>query len=277
MVSSAAIHCIAPLFVPGDRPDRFPKAAASGADGIIIDLEDAVTPAAKTRARDAIAAAQLSADIPAFIRINPRNTPWHSQDLALVAALPGIGIMLPKVESAAEVEAVYQSAGADHPIIALIESAAGIANVRAIAVVPGVNRLAFGTIDYCADLGCAAVRDALLFPRTELVLASRLAGLAAPLDGITSDLEHPDTCTEEARYGAALGFGGKLCIHPSQIAPVMTGFMPTQEELAWARRIIALKSNGPATIDGQMVDKAVVRRARGVIDRHRQLARIATG
>ena len=275
LVTASPGYSFAPLFVPGDRPDRFPKAAASGADGIIIDLEDAVTPAAKTRARDAVAAADLPADIVTFIRINPRHTPWYAEDLALVATLPGVGIMLPKVESTAQIEAALRSAGTGHPVIALIESAAGIAHARAIADAPGVNRLAFGVIDYCADLGCAALREALLMPRTELVLASRLAGLAPPLDGVSTDLEHPDACAEEARYGATLGFGGKLCIHPSQVLPVLAGFTPSEQELAWARRLLALENNGAAVVDGQMVDAAVLRRARGILERYPRLTAIS--
>lgn len=263
---------IAPLFVPGDRPDRFGKAAASGADGIIFDLEDAVAPAARDRAREAVAAAELSPELPAYIRVNARNTPWYGSDLAMVATLPEAGIMIPKVESTADVEDVVNNAGPGRPIIVLIESAAGIANARVIASVEGVTHLAFGIVDFCADVGCSPVRDALLPARWELILASRLAGLASPLDGISTDLENPNVLADEARYAAVLGFGGKLCIHPAQIAAVMAGFMPTEEELAWAQRILAMGDNGAAAIDGRMVDAAELRRAQRILDRHQQIS-----
>ena len=263
---------IVPLFVPGERPDRFEKAAVSGADGIIFDLEDAVTPAAKDRAREAIAAAELSPELPAYIRVNARNTPWYESDLAMVAALPGTGIMIPKVESTADVEDVRRYSGSDRPVIALIETAAGIANARTIASAEGVTRLAFGLVDFCADVGCAPVREALLPARWELILASRLAGLAPPLDGISTDLKNPDILAEDARYAAVLGFGGKLCIHPAQIAVVMAGFTPSHEELAWAQRILAMKDEGAAAIDGRMVDAAELRRARGILYRHQQIS-----
>lgn len=263
---------IAPLFVPGNRPDRFAKAAASGADGIIIDLEDAVSPAAKGQARQAITAFEPSSGIPVFIRINARNTPWHAEDLAAVVELPEVGIMLPKAESTRDIETVLNRIGMDHAIIVLIESAAGLGAARTIAALTGVTRLAFGSLDYCADTGCAPVRDALLAPRSEMVLASRLAGLEPPLDGISTDLERADVIKEEARYAAELGFGGKLCIHPAQIAPVMAGFMPSKEELAWAQRVLAMDYNGAAAVEGRMIDAAELRRARGILDRHLRIA-----
>ena len=246
---------ITPLFVPGDRPDRIAKAAASGADGIIIDLEDAVAPEARDQARQSIIGMEPPKEIAVFIRINACGTPWHEADLAAAAALPGTGIMIPKVESTTDVDDVRSRCGPDRPVIALIESATGIVNARAIAAAEGVTRLAFGVIDFCADIGCAPVREALLPARWELVLASRLAGLEPPLDGISTDLKNPDTLVEEARYAAGLGFGGKLCVHPAQIAPVMTGFMPTDEELAWAQRILALEDKGAAAVDTSDIGK----------------------
>lgn len=273
MVSAATIPCIAPLFVPGDRPDRFARAAASGADGIIIDLEDAVAATAKGRARQAVAAATLPGDIPVFLRINPPRTVWFRDDLALAAALPGIGVMLPKVASVADIEAVHQGTGRDRPLIVLLESAAGIANVRSIATAAGISRLAFGSIDYCADLGCAPVREALLMPRLELVLASRLAGLAPPLDDVMTGLTDDQALADAARYAAELGFGGKLCIHPRQIPQVIAGFTPTPQQLAWAQQVLSLDGNGASvTAAGQFVDSAVLRRARAIIARYRRVS-----
>ena len=275
-MSAASRYGYAPLFVPGDRPDRFPRAAASAADGIIIDLEDSVAPAAKNQARRAIAEATLPRELPVYLRINPRHTPWYRDDLALAAALPLAGIMLPKTESAQDVLAMREDTGMEHPVLALVESASGIANARAIAAAAGVTRLAFGLVDYCADVGCAKLREALLMPRSELVFASRLAGLAPPLDGVTINLNDDLACQDEARYAAQLGFGGKLCIHPRQVPLVFAGFTPTAEELAWAQRILEQERDGAAAqVQGEFIDTAVVRRARAIVERHRQLTATA--
>ena len=126
-------------------------------------------------------------------------------------------------------------------------------------------RLAFGSIDFAADIGCAHVREALLSARSELVLASRLAGRAAPLDGVTTSINDPDLVRGDAAHAAMLGFGGKLLIHPAQVEPARAGFRPTPDELAWAERVLAAGRDGRATtVDGAMVDAPVRLRAEQV-------------
>jgi citrate lyase subunit beta/citryl-CoA lyase len=155
----------------------------------------------------------------------------------------------------------------------LVETARGLAACRDIACAAGVTRLAFGSIDYAADLGMAHVRDALLIARAEIVLASRLAGLPAPIDGVTTAIDDDETIADDARYAAALGFGGKLCIHPRQIPPVRRGFAPSDAELAWARRIIVAPEGGAVSVDGTMVDAPVRLRARQILVRAKAVPR----
>ena len=255
----AAVDFLAPLFVPGNRPDRFAKAAASGADGVIVDLEDAVAPGDKDGARAAVTASTLPAN--AVVRINASGTRWHDDDVAAVRTLAIGSVMLPKAESAEQIEHLKASLG-NCPIIALIESAEGLAYVKEIA--KHADRLAFGYIDFSADLGCSMEKHALLGARTDIVLASRLARLPMPLEGVTPSFDDPDVVEDDARYAASLGFGGKLCIHPKQIAPVLRGMRPSQSEIDWAKRI-AQSGDGAVSVDGAMVDAPVRLRAARIL------------
>lgn len=265
----------APLFVPADRPERFAKAAASDADAVILDLEDAVAAGAKDQARAHLsedftglpASPRLPVPVRIWVRINAYGTPWHAADVAAVARLAPAAVVLPKAEDAATCSAVAEATGI--PVIALIESARGLAHARAIAAAKGVRRLAFGSIDFCADLGCAHLREALLPARVELVLASRLAGIAAPLDGVTVQLDDPAPSHEDAAYARALGMTGKLCIHPKQIAQVLRAFAPSAEDIDWARRVI-ISGEGAVSVDGAMVDEPVRIRARAILAEARE-------
>ena len=251
------------LFVPGDRPDRFEKACASGADAVIVDLEDAVAPAAKARARDAVAR-WLTAERRILLRINACSTPWFGDDLAL-ARHPGVaGVVLPKVESTDDLGPL-----AGMQTIALIESARGMANLDAIAGSTDVVRLAFGSIDFALDLGIPGEGEALLFFRSRLVLASRLFGLAAPIDGVTVAIDNALALRSDTQRARSLGFGGKLCIHPRQVDVVREVFTPTAAEVAWAERVVAATdaSGGAAVaVDGAMVDRPVLLRARAILE-----------
>jgi citrate lyase subunit beta/citryl-CoA lyase len=260
-------HIVTPLFVPGDKPERYAKAANSGADAIIIDLEDAVSPDNKIAARYALVRpGALPSGIRIYVRVNAAGTPWHAEDIAALADLPVSAILLPKAESPHDIEQASNAAGCK-PVIALLESALGLAMARQIAACACVPRLAFGSIDYCADLGMAHLRDALLTARCEIVLASRLAALAPPLDGVTPSLDDAALLEDDARYASNLGFGGKLCIHPRQIDPVRGGFAPTAEELAWAKTITDACEQGAVQVNGAMVDAPVRARARHILQR----------
>ena len=218
------------LFVPGNRPDRFAKAYSSGADAVIIDLEDAVPPAERVSARSN-AAAWVSAEHPVLIRVNGPTTEWFREDIAL-AALSGIAaIVLPKAERAEDIEHIAK------PVLPIIETARGFWNVAALAHTPNVERLMFGSIDFQVDLGINGEGEELLYFRSQLVLVSRIAGLPAPVDGITAIFDSPDPVRADSRRARRLGFGGKLCIHPKQVAVVNECFGPTPAEKEWAARV----------------------------------------
>jgi citrate lyase subunit beta / citryl-CoA lyase len=251
----------APLFVPATRPERFARAANSGADAVILDLEDAVAHDQKDKARAALATGFT--DLPVIVRINAIDTIWHAEDVAAMRSLAPAAVMLPKSEDAAEIAGLSEMLEG-LPLIALIETARGLANVRAIAAVSDVQRLAFGSVDFCADLGCAHQRDILLPARSELVLASRLAGIAAPIDGVTVQLDDPSLVRDDTLHARAIGMTGKLCIHPVQIAEVLGGCTPSETEVEWARRVLA-SGDGAASVAGQMVDEPVRIRARAIL------------
>jgi len=254
------------LFVPGNRPERFDKALAAGADAVIVDLEDAVPPAEKDAAR-ATVAAWLSADRPVVVRINGPDTEWFGQDLAL-ARSPGVAaVMLPKAQRIEDIRAIV-TAGSGALVLALIETAGGFANAQKIASAPGVARLVFGSIDFQLDLGIRGEDEELLTFRSQLVLVSRLAGIAAPVDGVSTAIDDAAQLEADAARARRFGFGAKLCIHPRQVATVNRAFSPTEEELAWARRVLdaAAKAGGAAVaVDGKMVDRPVILRAETIV------------
>lgn len=249
---------LAPLFVPANRPDRFAKAAASGTDAVVLDLEDAVPADAKDAARAELR--HVALHVPVIVRINGVGTRWHEEDCAALAGMSIAAIMVPKVERLEDLGHV----GAVAPVIALVETARGLAEARTLAQSGVIARLAFGSVDYAADIGCDHVPDALLSARCELVLASRLGDLPPPIDGVTTDIASTVAAGEDARAARSLGFGGKLLIHPSQVAPVLDGFRPKPEEVDWARSVLD-SGDGAVKIDGMMVDGPVRARARAIL------------
>jgi len=246
------------LFVPGNRPERFDKACATQADAVIVDLEDAVPPADKAAARAALAA-WLSAQQQVLVRINGFGSPWFEDDLALCSR-PGVaGIVLPKAEHEEALDAVARAGAA--AILPLIESGLGLWNAAALARLPRVQRLVFGSIDFSFDMGIQESHETLLYARSQLVLASRVAGIAAPVDGVTTSFDEPERVHADTLRARTLGFGGKLCIHPKQVAPVHEAFAPTAEETAWAGRVVAAAAaaqGGAVALDGKMVDRPVI-------------------
>ncbi len=252
------------LFVPADRPERFDKALAAGADLVIVDLEDAVAPAMKDAAR-ANLADWLSAERPVLVRVNVPASPQFSEDLALCAHAGVLAVVLPKASAES---AMLAAAAAAKPIVALIETAQGIADIAAVAGTEGVARLAMGAIDLAGDLGLGA-EDSLVDPfRLQMTLASRLAGIAAPVDGVTAAFKDEARLASDVSRARALGFSGKLCIHPLQLAAVRVGFAATPEQIAWAQRVVEADAGAAGRavqVDGEMVDKPVVDRARRIL------------
>lgn len=254
------------LYVPGNRPERFEKALASGADAVIIDLEDAVPPAEKVAARQS-ALNWLTVEKPIVMRINAETTQWFQDDLA-ICRHPGVaGIVLPKAENVGdEVLELCRTQGI--ALLPLIETALGMSRANVIAALPSVCHVMFGTIDFQFDLGIEGDGDELAPFRAQLVLASRLAGIAAPIDGPCTSWEDAELLTADCNRAKRLGFGGKLCIHPKQVATVNAGFSPSEAELAWARRVIAAaqQSAGAAVaVDGRMVDHPIILKAERIV------------
>ncbi|MHB0763531.1 HpcH/HpaI aldolase/citrate lyase family protein [Stutzerimonas sp. NM35] len=260
------------LFVPATRPERIPKALASGADAVIVDLEDAVAQDLKAEARDNLDAFLAShPEARVLVRINAPGHEQQAADIALCAQHAGvIGVLLPKVESVAQVKAV---AACGKPLWPIVESARGLAALGEIAAAEGVERLSFGVLDLGLDLGLssgsAAAERMLDQARYALLLQSRLAGLAPPLESIFPDIKDLHGLAEATANARDMGFGGLLCIHPSQVAVVHETLMPSAEELAWAQRILAAGASGDGVfvVDGQMVDAPVVGRARRLLQR----------
>jgi citrate lyase subunit beta / citryl-CoA lyase len=262
------------LFVPGDRPERFAKAFASGADAVVLDLEDAVAPAAKGPARDAMARWAQQADealvARAVVRINDAASPAFSDDLRLLHAARMTAVMLPKAESVAQVQAV-RAAVPDARVLALIESARGVANLAQVAGADGVVRLVFGTLDYALDLDLdiAESADGLAHAAGAIAVASRVAGLPSPVAGVTPQLDDEARLLADLTWSRRHGFGAKLCIHPRQVAALHCALAPTQQAIDWARRVLAAEaaSPGAAQLDGRMIDRPVVLQALRTLQR----------
>ncbi|MBU3576016.1 CoA ester lyase [Polynucleobacter sp. UK-Mo-2m-Kol15] len=254
------------LFVPGTRPERFTKALESSADSVIIDLEDAVPEEDKESARAAIRAAW-----PTFtaeqkkrliIRSNSPGSKFYSADLILAQELDVACLLIPKSESLDQVNGAAQVLP-NTAIIPMIETAIGLDRVNEIANSEQVLRLALGNIDLQADLGmvCDAQETELQTARFQIVLASRLAQLAPPIDGVTPSTDDIERIADDAERAKRMGFGGKLCIHPKQVSLVKDAFMPTEAEVSWAYRVIEAdkaSKGGAIKLDDRMIDRPVV-------------------
>lgn len=266
------------LFVPGDRPDRYGKAANSGADAIIIDLEDAVAPTAKDEARQSVIQALNPTNpesVHALVRVNAAGSDTYEteiQAIAELAALPEsglLGIVLPKAEDPgviAELVRRLRAVHADLAVVPIIESARGVLAAADIARVPGITRLALGAIDLTVDTDADLESPIVTHAMAQLVLTSRAARTAPPLDSPATVINNPDAIGATARAARSTGFGGKLCIHPAQLEPVRTAFQPTQNQINWARTVIDAGDTA-VQIAGQMIDKPVIDKARRILQR----------
>src|SRR5919106_5881736 len=268
------------LFVPGSRPDRFPKALAHRPDMVTVDLEDAVIPALKDRARtEAMALFDGSGGGPGdgpgdgierVVRINALRTPFGLKDLlALIEhPTPPDGVMLPKVESADEVrivDALLQRAARPVGLHVIIESNAGLEQALAIAgACPRVRSLLFGAVDMAAELGAAMDFTSMLYARSRVVHAAASCGLDA-IDVPYLDLEDEEGLRDECRRVQALGYTGKAMIHPKQLGAINAAFTPDAARIAYANKVIAAfetSEGGLVVVDGKLIEIPVVRSAR---------------
>ncbi|MDR0242933.1 MAG: CoA ester lyase [Burkholderia sp.] len=258
------------LFVPGNRPERFNKAAQSGADAIILDLEDAVPVADKVSAREHIRS-WLLAGGSGYVRVNAAGTEWHDDDVRALAGLPNLsGIVLPKAEQPEVLHRVAEELHSTAILLPLIESANGFGYLQQICNAPKVQRLLFGTLDFQVDMQMRGTGNELLFFRSQLTLASRLAGIGSPVDGVTTAIDDARPVSQDTTEARNLGFGGKLCIHPKQVTAVHAAFSYTQDEYDWAKRVmeaVQTSAGAATTVDGKMVDNPVIQSAQRIIDR----------
>jgi len=269
-MSEAALRSA--LFVPATRPDRFSKAIASGADAVIVDLEDSVPPDRKPEAREALGQyVEAHPGDALWVRINDGTTRWFEDDLALCRSLPSVvGIVLPKAQKA---EHVYIVSGAGKPLMPVIESAAGVRELDRIAAANGVARLSFGILDLMVELGThpntPAARFLLNQLRFQILVASRMHGLASPLDSVYADFSDLEGLAETAGMARDMGFGGMLCIHPAQVPVVHGVYRPSEQDLDWARRVVAhADETGEYAfrLDDRMVDRPLIERARRMLE-----------
>ena len=277
------------LFVPGDRPERFAKALTSGADAVICDLEDAVTPVTRPQARLNVAdlLRTTGRSIPLWVRINPVQTDDALPDLAAVAAARPDGIVLPKARSGADLhrldhwlEALEEQHGLEYgsiKVLALITETANAVLSGASFTTPPARVIGYtwGAEDLAADVGASANRTAdgefeftFRLARSSCLLMAAAAGIAA-YD--TTDIEFRDVAAVERRAQASRrdGFVGKLAIHPAQLAAIHAAFTPTSDEVTWARRVIELMSaeggQGAVALNGRMIDRPHVRQAERIL------------
>lgn len=260
------------LFVPATRIDRVAKAFASGADAVIIDLEDAVALVDKAQARLAIEDYYNSpAYQPLWLRINQATSSEFANDVALCQRLPNLaGIILAKAEQAADIEHLYQHT--DLAVVALIETAVGLYQVDAMAKALGLVAFSYGFLDLCNDLrvqvGTAAADIVANQLRYQLLVSSRANQLSAPIDSIYADFKDEAGLKDRVTLWSQMGMSGMLCIHPKQVTIVQQALQPTEQQLDFAKKVIAeFERSGQAVfkIDGNMVDAPVVQRCRQLL------------
>lgn len=238
------------LLVNATRPETFDRAQGSRADQIVLDIEDAVDPKRKPEARDDVVA-WLSNGGSAWVRINDRSTDFWSDDVDALVGLPGLlGVMLAKTEAAEHVTETFDRLHGAKPVLALVESALGIEISPSIASARGAFRLAFGSGDYRRDTGTSADDMAMSYPRSRLVIASRIGDLPGPIDGPTVGSSH-GVLREQSTIAVNLGLTGKLCLDTDQLPVINEVISPTPSDTAWARDFLAdFEARGRVIRDG---------------------------
>ena len=260
------------LYAPGDRPELMTKALHARADIVVLDLEDAVAAPRKAAARDAVAEVLTGTDRPVQVRVNPSGTPWHNDDLALVAGLhPGVGLRLPKVVAPGEVVALARRMPG-HPLHLLVESALGVERAFSLASAdPAVASIGLGEADLRSDLRSTS-DEGLAYARSRVVVAARAAGLPSPAMSVYPHVRDTEGLRASCLRGRALGFCGRAAIHPAQLDVIRESFAPSHDEVARAREVVerlgGAQSAGVGVVvleDGTFLDAAMVEQARWVL------------
>ena len=258
------------LFLPATRPELVAKAIARRPDLAVLDLEDAVAEQHKDAARDLLAAAtaQLAdSDVIGLVRINAPGSDQFYRDLAAVAESSAAGLVLPKYEDCAVIDEVRVAIGPQRILIVGIESMAGVAGCRAL-LRHDITAAYFGAEDYIADLGGRRTEagDEVLYARSEVVLAGRLAGIAT-IDQAVVHVRDDARFRADAVRGRALGYRGKICLNPRQVELAHEVFTPSEQELADARALLVAGRSGVAVLGDQMIDDVHVRAAEALLAR----------
>jgi len=259
------------LFVPGDRADRFASAWRSGADVVILDLEASVHPANKASARtEVVRRLQAGCDgVTVLVRLNRLDTDEAARDWSDLAGLKGFGILCPGAEIGPLLRGLLDRARFSHPVVLLVETPAGIEQAHELARLPGVCRLAFGNMDYITELGLGLSHWGQVYPASRLSVASGMAGLPPPVAGVTANFRERAVLDADLRFERDIGFGAKMCIHPEQISIARSAFTPTAEECAWAYRVLSATTTSHAvSLDGCMIDRPEIERARRILGRN---------
>ncbi len=277
-MSDPGLRLRSALYAPASRPELLPKLPRSGPDGVIIDLEDAVAPSGKAQARPVAAAAarelrRSHPDLAIFVRVNAVDTEWFEGDMAEAIVPELTGLVVPMLESAAAVDLVAERLEAIGPlgVMAGLETVAGV-EYAAEVLRPPVVAAYFGAEDYVADLGGIRTPEntEVHYARSRVAVACRLAGVVA-LDQVVVKLRDEAVFTADASQGRALGYKGKLCIHPAQVPWANRVFTPSPDEVDRARRMLALYEEtqrtgaGAVSFEGQMIDEPLARQARALL------------
>jgi citrate lyase subunit beta/citryl-CoA lyase len=266
------------LFTPGDRPEMLRKAPATGADVLVFDLEDGVSPGDKARGREVVrsvlADPSFDPDAEVVVRVNAGDAAEADVTAVLAGDVRLDAVMVPKVRGADDVEAVAarcRAAGRDLPVFAMVERAAGVLHAEAVAAAGATTALVFGADDLAADIGATRTREGseVSHARQHVVLAAAAAGVDA-VDTLYTRFDDEEGLHAEAALAARLGYDGKTAIHPRQVPVIHDAFAPDPAEVAWARRVLAARAEtdaGVFEVDGEMVDAPHVARAEAVLDR----------
>ncbi|ELY92140.1 HpcH/HpaI aldolase/citrate lyase family protein [Natrinema altunense] len=267
------------LFSPGNKPEIMRKAAESEADVVVFDLEDAVAPADKQDAREAVreVLAEIDSEREICVRVNPIGTSAAADLEAILQGAPPDSLMLPKTESAADVQAadrLLAEHDASLPVLSLIESAAGVLRADAIAAADATAALLFGAEDLAADIGATRTSEGteVLYARERTVLAASAAGIDA-IDIVYTDYTDTDGLREETAFAAQLGYDGKMAIHPDQVPVINDAFTPSDEDIEWAERILDARDrtdSGVFEVDGEMIDAPLIAQAERILERTRR-------
>jgi citrate lyase subunit beta/citryl-CoA lyase len=268
------------LFTPGDQPDKLRSAPASGTDVVVFDLEDAVAPTEKDRARAVVSDVlhDIDPDCEVCVRVNPTGIAADDDLGAVLVGDPRLdSVMLPKVSDADDVETLTRlldEHDADLPVLALVESAAGVLHAESIATADATDALLFGAEDYAADVGASRTAEGteVIYARQHVVAAASAAGVDA-IDTLYTDFEDSDGLRQDTERGIEMGYDGKMAIHPRQVAVINDAFTPSDERITWAQRVLAARDEadtegrGVFTVDGEMIDAPLVAQAERIVER----------